>query len=221
MNRPYVSAIDMKDYAEIHEGITAVQKSVGWFNHKGAKVLARYPQQIWGYGSAVQALISMYNERIPELEILDVGSGRGALGPTLALAYNAKVTECEPDKDAREDRDLVNGILQLAGRRTLTVWKNDIANLPMIEYDAVFCLCVIEQVVDESSAWIQLAQRVKKNGLLFITTNCGDVPNCHKFSSDEVKHRVDVLKDYGFMPMGQPDLGNMRQSSFRMGMMRI
>jgi SAM-dependent methyltransferase len=214
MTRPFVGTIVPEDYGEIVEGVQTVKRATKYFQDHSANIAIQHEHRFWEYGSAVQALLSMYGERMPELKVLDVGSGYGALGPTLALTYNTQVTECEPEAESRVSRRQVNQILRQANKNQINVGPENLDTLPDTEFDAVFCISVLEHVPEEGKAWSQLAKRVKKNGLLFITTDCVpakgkkyqlDFARNHNFTPLDLKERVEQVQTLGFATMGKPD----------------
>jgi len=99
----------------------------------------------------------------------------------------------------------------------MTVCNRGVDNLPDSTFDAVFCISVLEHVepVSERLAWSNLASRVGRGGLLFITTDCvehkgrtymWDQYRRQNFTLEMLKERVEGLTSHGdFTPMGQPD----------------
>jgi SAM-dependent methyltransferase len=207
----------MQDYAEIGQGCEAVKNSNGWFHSRGVRIDVGHSHRMWEYGSAIQALISVYGqEALPSLNVLDVGAGAGALGPALVLNYNMRVTECDTDETPQLSRVLCNKELERAGLKPLSVLNLGLDNLPEQEFDAVFCISVVEHVENEQDAWAELAKRVKRGGLLFFTVDCVpekgksyryDDLRKHNFTIEDMKERVDKVCAMGFEVIGEPDYG--------------
>jgi len=213
--RPYVGTILAEDYEFIRPGIKAVKDATIWFRTHGAHIDIQHEQRYWEYGSAVQAMMSL-PAKLNRMEVLDVGSGHGALGPTLALTWGHQVTECEPDPGALQSRVECNRILAQVGRDPITVIQQGIDNLPEREFDAVCCMSVLEHIAgDTQEHWVELAKRVKKGGLLFVTVDCLQYENKvyhndnlrnQKFTPEFMKTKVDWLMNQGFTPLGgEPD----------------
>lgn len=233
--RGLVGTVNPDDYPEIQQGVQAVKRSTAWFKAKGARQDLPHTHRLWEYGSGVQALLSIYHEHMSDIEVLDVGSGCSPFGPALALNYNLQVTECEPNLEYRQEREKVNAILQLAGKKKLNVLDGDLTRLPVRQYDAVFCISVIEHVPNEAPVWQELAKHVKVNGLLYITVDCVedkqtpchfDNMRSHKFTCADMEQKVNALQSIGMVTMGMPDYvwhGKevFDYSFFRMGLVKV
>jgi SAM-dependent methyltransferase len=203
MTRTLVNALHPDDYSEIVEGVQAVQNAVQFLHHRGVRIEIPHTHRWWEYGTAVQLLLTHYKEDLPQIEVLDVGAGWGAVGPTLSLFYGTKVTECEPDLQCRQSRTRCNDILREQGKPEIDVTSRDILCLPDHKYDAVFCISVIEHLAPatEAACWRELVSRLKPNGLLFITMDC--VPDPRKqYAFDNLRCQNFTM---GMIPMGKPD----------------
>lgn len=222
------------DYQHIQNGVRMIRDASVWLKRLGTRVDIQHENRHWEYGSAVEALMTVYGvDKWKEVNVLDVGSGCSPLGPTLAL-QGVKVTECEPDHGSRVAREVLNSLLQTKQVQTINVLSNDVCDLPKEEYDAVFCVSVLEHVKKEQQGWKELAKRVKKGGLLFITTDCVehkdrsyqyDALREKNYTLSDLKQRVDGLKAMGFKTWDEEDwLWNGPQvydyTFFRVGMVR-
>src|SRR5262249_40624583 len=152
----------------------AISKTVNVLGPKiGGRFDIPHPHRYWEYGSAVQALISIYQERLGTngMKVMDVGSGWSPLGPSLAYMFNLKVTEVEPQFQARSARYFSNQVLKELGKKEITVLEGGVETLPDEMFEAVFCISVIEHVDPrhELEGWKNLAKHVKPGGLLFMT----------------------------------------------------
>lgn len=211
-----VKCVENADYADIREGVAAVSRTVEYLHGAGVRIDIGHRHRFWEYGSAVQALLSVYNDTVPKLHVLDVGSGCGAIGPTLSYAFNTEVTECEPDPGLAQHRIGCNEALRKSGHPELHVHLCGFGGLPPYQYDAVFSISVIEHLPKdlEKICWKELVDHLKPNGLLFVTVDCVEYSNkpyvfdnlrAQNFTTDMIAQRVKELESYGMVPMGKPD----------------
>jgi len=216
MTRPLVGTIHPDDMLEIREGVEAAQRAVDYLHAEGARIEVPTPWRWWEYGTPIQMMLNQYKEHITDIEVLDVGSGWSALGPTLALLYGTQVTEYEPNIDYCRDRIFVNMVLANKGQKVLQVHQVGLENMPQDQFDVVSCISVLEHVNPqlERSFWTALAQRVRPNRMLYITTDClpergkpytYDNLRTQNFVVDDLKERVEFLMSFGFIPLGKPD----------------
>lgn len=215
MGRTMVNTLESEDYIEIEAGVQVALQGIEWFRRNGVEILLGHDNRYWEYGTAIQLLLFLYGEdKIADLDILDVGTGPGGLGPTLALIYNASVTECEPDVQWAQARESINDLLTKWERRPLNVLNVGFDGLPDKQYDVVYCISVLEHVKEEKQAWEQLAKRVKPGGLLFLTTDCVekheeaykfDDYRENKFTPQDLEKRIIMLQELGFNTVGLPD----------------
>lgn len=214
--RPFIGTIHPDDMLEIREGVDAAQKAVDVLHHEGAHIAVPTPWRWWEYGTAIQMMLNQYQEKMSDIEVLDVGSGWSALGPTLALLYNTQVTEYEPSAQYLTDREDTQAALKRRRRRTLELVQCGIENMPDRKFDVVCCVSVLEHVNPQAEldCWKTLAASVKPNGMLFVTTDCVpekgrsyayDNLRTQNFTLDDLKHRIQMLSGWGFTPMGKPD----------------
>lgn len=215
MTRSLVKSLEPDDYLELREGTQSVERLAKYINGS-VRIDIPHPNRYWEYGSAVQAFLSVYGEQTAGKKVLDIGSGWSPLGPTLSYCFNVDVTECEPDIGACSMRAAVNAKLAKAGKPELKVHHRGFGNLVDGQFDAVFCISVIEHLpVDvEDRCWREMADRVKPTGLLFLTADCVehvgkpyvfDNLRVQNFTAEAFRSRVEKLKEFGFTPMGRPD----------------
>ena len=216
--RSFVKCLEVADYKEINEGVEVIELAVRNIGPKiGGRFAIPHPHRYWEYGSAVQALLSLYQERIGNgMTVLDVGSGWSPLGPALAFVFKLHVTEVEPEFQSRSARAYCNAALRFFNKPEITVLDGGVEKLPDEKFDAVFCISVLEHVnpKNEVQGWKNLAERVKPGGLFFMTTDIVPDPKGHytfdeqraqNYTLDVMAKRVDMLTGMGFTPMGQPD----------------
>jgi hypothetical protein len=214
--RSFVKAVESEDYLEIGQGVGHVQSMTSTFQLCGCRIEIPHQHRWWEYGSAVQLFADQYQAQACEKRVLDVGAGWGALGPTLAMVCAAQVVEVETDAQCVADREKINAVIRTKYQRPEMVIKHTgIGMLPQEEFDAVFCISVMEHLEPELEyrSWGYLASRVKKNGLLFVTMDV--VPGPGRFHFDELrrtnytmadlKERIERVCAMGFVPLGQPD----------------
>lgn len=211
-----IGTVKESDYGDISEGVTLVREATQWFQWNGARIELGHNHRFWEYGSAIQALISMKQEQMAQAQILDIGSGYGALGPTLARKFHMSVVECEPDLSCIDARSVVNRLLSRNGGGKILAVPTGFENLPEGQFDAVFCISVIEHLPPavEKNCWQEMAKRVKDGGLLFITLDCVEYAGvaytfdnlrCQNFTMPMIKERFNKIVNMGFVPMGRPD----------------
>lgn len=211
-----VGTVKEEDYSDIYEGVQLVKGATEWFQGNGARIEIGHHHRFWEYGSAVQALISLKQEQLDRIQILDIGSGYGALGPTLAKVFHTSVVECEPDLNCISARSVVNKLLSKNGGGKILAMPTGFENLPEGQFDAVTCISVIEHLPPavEKKCWEEMAKRVKEGGLLFVTLDCVEFAGvaytfdnlrAQNFVPSMVKERFDKITDMGFVPMGKPD----------------
>lgn len=172
--RPICNTIHPDDFVGIASGIELCKQAVGFFSGKGCRLEVPHPNRWWEYGTCLQILMDHYKEELSGKTILSVGSGWDVVGPALALMFDCQVVECEPISACREDRIKVNVTLKAAGKKEIIVVPNDLMSLPQGLFDAVLCVSVLEHVAveQERMAWLHLADRVRPNGLLYLTMDC-------------------------------------------------
>ena len=216
----FVNTLHPRDYEDIKFGVEIAQSAINLtILARGCPVVIACEQRWWEYGSAIQMLLNSAGmENIGKLDILDVGSGWSGLGPAINLTWDANVVEYEPIDQYRIDRERTNQIIRSYGKKGTRCLKEDLKLMPGDQFDAVFCISVLEHVAkaDEKKCWVNLADRVKPGGLLFITCDVVDdnskphiydemrvMPN---YTLQDMRERVEMLIDCCKMhPYGIPD----------------
>jgi len=214
MSRPYVGCLCEEDYPDIKTGVELAWNVVGYFKNNKCRIDVPTERRFWEWGSAVQLMLTSFDGHNREfVKVLNVGAGWDGLGVTLA-EQNFDVTECEPEDSYRQGREWVNAVLIRDGRNPITLLPNGLDNLPKEQYDAVFCMSVLEHVHDEEQCWVRLGNRVKPGGLLFLTVDCvedakknyvADNVRVTKYTPELLKQRVDMMVKSGFNTLGTPD----------------
>ena len=232
--RTLINSLHPDDYLDIREGVTIAKGAVAELQARGVRIDIPTEHRWWEYATVIQMMLMQYRDRMSEVTILDVGSGRGAVCPALSLTFDTICTECEPAVGERNDRIRCNQVLRALGRKGISVQDNHTMNLPAVDYDMVSCVSVIEHIDPqiEILSWYNLAERVKPGGLFFADVDCVpdqskkyvfDELRTHNFTCEEMKDRVEMLKEKGFEPIGEPDYtyrGNMVHdfTFFRVGL---
>lgn len=202
-----VGTLQISDYEKIEKGVALAKEATQHFVARGCRIDIGHSHRWWEYGTALE----LYMKHRPH-DVLSVGAGADALGPSLARNFDVEVVECEPDDSMRQARTQVNKTLLNDNRKAITVLPNPILNLPPRKFDMVCCISVIEHVRNEIEAWKELGRRVKPNGILYITTDCIPVPGRHyefdnlretNYTLQMLMERVGMLKD--FTPLDTPD----------------
>lgn len=209
----FVNTIREKDYVGLEKGVERLEDTMKVLNDMQVRCEIGHIHRFWEYGSAI-ALLEQFG--LAGKRVLDVGAGWSPLGPTLVRFYGCDVTEAEVDINALRDRQTVNALLSKLGCKTLNLIHTGVQSLPREEYDAVFCISVLEHVdrTVETTAWRNLAERVKPGGLLFITVDCMDTDlRFHtfdnlrqtKYTMGKLSNRIEGIKYMGFQTIGEPD----------------
>lgn len=236
MRRPIGNTVHWDDYTEINEGVDAIKRATSFLQSRGITIEIPHQHRYWEYGTAVQILLRHFQERLPDIEVLDVGAGWGAVGPTLSMFYNVQVTEAEPLEHCRASRKKCNQMLKTLNKKEIIITDHDLFKLPDKKYDVVLCVSVLEHVTKEHepAAWAALADKVKPGGVLYITCDCMTEPEkphqcddqrATNYTLDDLKFRIGYLTNLGFTTMGQPDYnynGNLvfDYSFFRVGLVK-
>lgn len=216
MKRPIGNTVHLDDYQEIMEGVSAVKKAADFLRQRGVRTDLPHEHRLWEYGTGVQILLDHYKEKLPEIDVIDVGSGYSAFGPALAFFYNTQVVECEPDPICRDARMTCNVVLKQLGKKEIITTADDAMHLPDRKFDAVMCISVIEHVAvhEEMQVWEELGKRVKDGGILYVTVDCVprkdgryayDNLRTQNFTLDDLKPRVAKLEEMGFATLGKPN----------------
>lgn len=225
--RPMVGTIHEDDWAGIDQGVKIAQMATRELHAAGVRIVIPHEMRWWEYGSAIQLVLRwMAREKesvakIRPMDILDIGSGWGVVGPALLLQFDRLIhmTEYEPDQMYWADRAMCNQYLERTGRAPINYHHFDLMAMPEQDYDAVFCISVLEHVPSphpERECWAELAKRVRPGGVLFVDVDTVPVQKpkggyvfdelrAHNFDIGELKDRVRILEDCGLVPIGQPD----------------
>lgn len=214
--RTLVNSLHPDDYNDIREGVTIAKGATAELQSRGVRLDIPTENRWWEYGTVIQMMLNQYRDRMSEVTILDVGSGRGVVCPALALTFNTICTECEPAQAERNDRLRCNSVLQAMGRRQISVQEHSTMTLPDVQYDMVSCVSVIEHIDPsiEKASWSNLGDRVKPGGLFFADVDCVpdqskkyvfDELRAHNFTCEEMKDRVELMMEKGFEPIGEPN----------------
>ncbi len=203
--RTLVNTLHPDDYYEIREGVSIAKDAVFKLQDK-CQIVVPHEHRYWEYGTGIQMLLDQYKENVPLLDILDVGAGWSLFGPALNLRFNMNVSEYEPVEQYRVDRGYTNKVLQGFGKKGVYVHGFGLENMPDQQYDAVFCISVLEHVSKniEKQCWKALAARVRKGGLMLVTCDVVDDPTkphafdemraMPSYTPADMKERVEMLK---------------------------
>jgi hypothetical protein len=214
--RTLTNSLHPDDYQDIREGVTIAKGAVAELQSRGVRIDIPTEHRWWEYGTVIQMMLMQYRDRMSEVTILDVGSGRGAVCPALSLTFDTICTECEPAVGERNDRIRCNQVLRALGRKGISVQDFHTMNLPDMLYDMVSCVSVIEHIDPpiEKQSWLNLVDRVKPGGLFFADVDCVpdqskkytfDELRTHNFTCEELHERVDMLREKGMEPIGEPN----------------
>jgi len=169
------------DYEELKDAIGVISYGTSICRGMGHRIYFPHENRMWEYASAVHALDEERPKEAREtIEVLDVGGGWGALGPSLLLQeQDLRVTELELDpgivegrKKLREEVTGLHGLRPAVGDITQNLRADQ-------QFFAVFCISVMEHLTPEeqTDAWKRLARMVSPGGLLFATVDYGDDPH--------------------------------------------
>lgn len=229
--RPMVGSIHKEDWADIKEGVDIAQKATEKLKAAGVRIEIPTPMRWWEYGSVIQMVILWVGTRgaWQGMDVLDVGSGWGVVGPALCLEMDEiRVTEYEPDQMYWADRENCNRVLTAMGRQQIVYSHYDIMSMPSATFDMVSCVSVMEHIPPavEKQCWVELVKRVRPGGLLFVDVDCVPDPTksyvcdemrAHNFTIPEMQERVAMLETLGMKTIGIPDWnynGNAVHDSF-------
>jgi hypothetical protein len=214
----FVNALKTEDYYDIHNGVQVIKYATSQLKEAGVRIEIPHEHRFWEYGSAIQTMFDTFGSESLQRDktVLDVGAGWSPLGPALALCCGCLVTECEPDVGCRTSRVACNRFLEKKKKVPINSLDLGLSNLPPYQYDAVFCISVMEHVKqkEERQAWVELAKRVRPGGLLFMTVDCVqelgkpytfDNLRETNYTTQMLEVRVDIIKSLGLVPMGIPD----------------
>lgn len=143
-----------------------------------------HKHRIWEYGLALQ-LIQKFNID----SILDVGGGGSLLSPGLA-SQGYSVTQV----NTSDDSSFVTKQSEIL-EKPITYFQKDFLDFTSrTKYDAVVCTSVIEHVSEDIKFFTRLLTKVKKNGILFLTTD---------FSPSGQRHSESHLRTYNEKSLNQ------------------
>lgn len=235
MKRPLVGTIHGEDWKDIETGVQIAQRATERLQERGVRIEIPTFMRWWEYGTAIQMVLDRQTKPV---DILDVGSGWGVVGPALSLCSEPfNITEYEPDQMYWADRENCNRVLVSLNRKPINYQHYSLMQMPEQQFDAVFCISVMEHVSpeQETQCWVELARRVRPGGILFMDVDCVPDPTksyvcdemrAHNFTIPEMQGRVALLKKQGLQTIGEPDWnynGNLVHDSFtffRIGMER-
>lgn len=201
-------SIEPADYKELQDGLKLLFKGEGTLRGEGVPYYMPHHHRKWEYGSAAQAYLNSYGPTITRT-ILDVGCGSGLLGPSLFLGTKAIILEIDTDHRLLETRPLLGTFLDEKEAHRLQYRHGSIVDKQPAQFDAVFCISVIEHVPEDlqDQAWANLASLVLPGGILVVTTDFGpdhttpwyaDTERHYKFDPARVQERADFLTSQGF-----------------------
>lgn len=182
-------SLQLSDYNELQEETQAIQLTDSLFR---GKLNFPHPHRFWEYASAIKA-----GEYLTQ--VLDVGAGYGALGPTLATQLGANVTELELTQKIVDARKA----LQIPNLQARVCPILDFEPEPI--YDSVYCISVLEHIAEWSQALQKLMDSTRRGGLLFLTVDYGqpgawqnDSDRQSKFTDAEIHKLASQLIQGGF-----------------------
>lgn len=216
--RPMVGSIHDNDWKDIIDGVRFVQEATRELKANGVRIEIPTPMRWWEYGSAIQLVLNMRRKRgMDWIDVVDIGTGWGAVGPALLMSLPmVRVSEYEPDQMYWQDRAICNQYLMRQYQKCLNYYHFDLMDMPPQDYDAVFCISVMEHVPPsvEKKCWLELAKRVRPGGVLFVDVDLVPVAGrpyvcdemrTHNFVIEEMQERVKMLEDVGLKTIGEPD----------------
>jgi SAM-dependent methyltransferase len=182
---------------------------------------------MWEYGSALTAYHDTFGDKLTKA--IEIGSGNSPFGAALAISSKACVKEVDCDtapwgvKFVHDNENTTKKVQYRIDKaenslarqlyiplERLSFEAGDLRTIDTAtKYDAVFCLSVIEHVLQEGQqeAWEHLADLVSPGGLLVVTTDFGpeeERPWAHdternvKFTPSKITCIADTLKERGF-----------------------
>lgn len=230
--RPMTGSLHEADWADIDYGVKVAQHATKRLKDGGVRIEIPTPARWWEYGSVIQ-LVKDWKDTRPTwqgMDVLDVGSGWGAVGPALCLEYDdVRVTEYEPDQMYWADRESCNRVLAAWSRPQISYAHYDIMHMPVQQFDLVSCVSVMEHIPPamEQQCWVELVKRIRPGGVLFVDVDCVPDPTkqyvcdemrAHNFTIREMMDRVIGLESLDMVPLfGEPDWnynGNAVHDSF-------
>lgn len=168
----FTKTLEPSDYENIQLEVQELKEAHQHFIERDIRIDLGHPHRFWEYGMAIKAFVKwaeIPGNSISKVSIVDVGAGLGLLGPTLAWCTGEfNVTEVEPNVECYSHRTVLNNWLHQEGKPQIRLTK-EIKETD--KFDIVFCISVIEHVPDDHNFLRCLAELVKENGLLFMTTD--------------------------------------------------
>lgn len=215
--RPMVNTLHLDDYGDITDGVKIAKDTIGILQDLGAHIVIPHTHRWWEYGSGVQILLNRFGA-VKKIDVLDVGSGWSGFGPAVRMFFDGEVSEYEPEQIYRDDRKKTINALARAGKPPVYVHNVSIESMPAQDYDAVFCISVLEHIskATEKQCWKELANRVRPGGVMFMTTDVVEDPSKPHIYDDmrvmpnytlkDMKERVEMLvEECGMKTIGVPD----------------
>lgn len=173
----YSKTLDVKDYQQIAKEVAIIDsiqnKLLPVFSPRSVGPTAfGHSHRRWEYGTILNACLSNNTSRI-----LDVG-GFASIFASCAGSLGMDTTIIDPVSQGIEQTKMQKQALDISNIRYIS---QDFFTYDSAEkYDAVCCISVLEHVPDDVEFFKKLAEFVKKDGLLAITTDfypTGEVRN--------------------------------------------
>jgi len=188
-----------------------------------------HPMRTWEWGRVLLNIKEMFGypfSQDPRVSVLDIGTAVSLIGP--ALAYlGCNVQENDVDGGWKRERLALNRLLEKvpsagefrwtqAGFGTLRERCSNPWGVTTGQYDVVMSISTIEHVETslELGAWREMFDLLKPGGLMIVTMDCfpeakkGYIYDAVRYTNYDmklVKKRVDELKSYGMIPVGEED----------------
>lgn len=221
----FVNTLQQSDYQYIQDGVKIAKATIKQLMDNGAHIVIACEQRWWEYGSGIQLLLNHFGSE-KEIDVLDVGSGWSGFGPAVRMFFNGYVSEYEPVAQYRNDRrTTINALRQYGKADRFFIHDFSLETMPAQDYDAVFCISVLEHVSKktEIECWKNLASKVRPGGIMFITCDVVEDPTkphiydemreMPNYTLENMRDRVKMLvEECNMKTIGMPDYiyhGNM------------
>lgn len=127
----------------------------------------------WEYGYALQSLKDLDGKVEEPIKVLDIGAGWSPLGPAL-ISAGCHVTEYDIGEGWKDSRMKTYRDLLAADKASIIDRdKHPLHLFPIAEYDAVFCISVLEHCTksERSDILTRATICLKPGGVLFLTAD--------------------------------------------------